>query len=224
MSVANHLDLSPADYDRRIRGLIPLYDELIGQAAAALQLAPRRPKRLVDLGIGTGALTKACLAVSPGAQVHGIDIDASMMAMLPARLGRKVSQVTISHGDFAAAAIPRCDAIVASYSLHHIRTEREKLAFFQRCYAALPEGGILVSGDCVPAAIPSAFAADLEVWYRHLAATFGMAKGKRVYASWANEDTYMPLNVETKLLERAGFSVEIPWRRSPFAVIAAIKN
>jgi hypothetical protein len=33
MSVASHLDVSPAKYDARIRSLIPLYDELIAEVA-----------------------------------------------------------------------------------------------------------------------------------------------------------------------------------------------
>jgi hypothetical protein len=42
MSVASHLNVSPADYDVKIRALIPLYDELIPEAAAALRLAAGR--------------------------------------------------------------------------------------------------------------------------------------------------------------------------------------
>lgn len=224
MSVATHLNITPAQYDDQIRTLIPLYDELISEAAKALQLASRRIESIVDLGVGTGALADACLRVVPKASVWGIDADDSMAAMVPARLGRKRKQVELAHGDFTATELPACDAMVASYALHHIRTPQAKQKFYRRCFAALRPGGVLINGDCAPAAAPMAFARDLEVWFTHLGKTFGRAKGKRVYESWADEDTYMPLTAETRMLERAGFRVEVPWRRSPFAVIVGIKD
>jgi hypothetical protein len=35
---------------------------------------------------------------------------------------------------------------------------------------------------------------------------------------------YVPLADEIRLLERAGFAVDVPWRRSPFAVIVASRQ
>ncbi len=128
-------------------------------------------------------------------------------------------------GSFLDVDLPRCDAIVATYALHHIRHRRDKQQFYRRCHAALRPGGILISGDCMPASTPGGFARDLEVWFSHLTATFGSrAKAKRVYRSWAAEDVYVPLAEETRMLERAGFAVDVPWRRSPFAVIVGLKS
>ena len=220
MSVSSHLAVSPAEYDARIRSMIPLYDELIGEVARALDQAARSVRTIVDLGIGTGALARACLDHLPGARVWGIDADEDMMVVAHKRLRRQSQRVTMTTGSFLDAVLPTCDAIVASYSLHHVKTVRAKLAFYRRCHRALRPGGVLINGDCAPASTPGGFARDLDVWFTHLAKTFGgRAKGKRVYESWANEDVYVPLAVEIRLLQRAGFAVDVPWRRSPFAVI-----
>jgi tRNA (cmo5U34)-methyltransferase len=220
MSVAAHLAVSPAKYDTRIRSLIPLYDELIAEAARALGHAARPVRTVVDLGIGTGALARACLDRAPGARIWGIDADPDMMAIARTRLGRLSRRVTMTTGNFLDEALPSCDAIVASYALHHIRTTREKLTFYRRCYRALRRGGVLINGDCAPASTPRGFARDLDVWFAHLGKSFGgRAQGRRVYESWADEDTYLPLAEEIRLLQRAGFAVDVPWRRSPFAVI-----
>ena len=69
MSVSSHLAVSPAEYDARIRSMIPLYDELIGEVARALDQVARSVRTIVDLGIGTGALARACLDHLPGARV-----------------------------------------------------------------------------------------------------------------------------------------------------------
>jgi SAM-dependent methyltransferase len=225
MSVATHLAISPAKYDARIRSLIPLYDELIAEAARALDHAARPVKTIVDLGIGTGALARACLERAPGARIWGIDADAAMMATARTRLGRLARRVTMTTGSFLDEPLPPCDAMVASYSLHHIRATRAKLAFYRRCYRALRPGGVLINGDCAPASTARGFARDLDVWFTHLGKTFGSrARGRRVYESWADEDTYVPLAEEVRLLQRAGFSVDVPWRRSPFAVIVGARR
>ena len=225
MSVSSHLAISPARYDARIRSLIPLYDELIAEVARAIGHAERPVRIIVDLGIGTGALARACLESAPGARVWGIDADADMMAIARTRLGRLSRRVTMTTGSFLDEALPSCDAIVASYSLHHIRTSRAKLAFYRRCYRALRPGGVLINGDCAPASTPRGFTRDLDLWFSHLAKSFGSrARGRRVYESRADEDTYVPLADELGLFKRAGFAVDVPWRRSPFAVIVGSRR
>jgi SAM-dependent methyltransferase len=235
VSVASHLAVSPSGYDRRIRELIPYYDDLVFEAARSLRLAGRPIRFIVDLGIGTGALARACLmhATSPktrllsGRRPHsvrllGLDEDAAMLAVAAVRLRRWRGRVETRHADFLAAEIPACDAIVATFSLHHIRTRGAKLAFYRRCRKALRPGGILVSGDCMPASNAIVAAADRDEWYAHLARSAGsLAAARRIYASWADEDTYMPLAREVEMLEAAGFAVDITWRRSAFAVIVA---
>ena len=39
--------------------------------------------------------------------------------------------------------------------------------------------------------------------------------------AWSKEDTYVPLEDEIELLERAGFRVQVVWRRGSFAVLRA---
>ena len=224
MSVASHLAVSPAAYDRRIRALIPWYSESLDAAAAALSYAARPLQSIIDLGIGTGALTQRCLRVAVRARVTGIDADAAMMTVAKQRLrGRR--RITLVHADFAAAALPRCDAIVASFALHHIRSPRAKAAFYGRCSHALRRGGVLISADCFPPSSPRAWARDSEQWVSFLAREFGSRReARRVLESWGDEDTYMCLDQETAMLKRAGFTVDMPWRRSPFAVIVGVKD
>jgi len=225
VSVASHLGMSPAAYDRRIRGLIPHYDELIAEAARALGAARRPIRRITDLGIGTGTLTRACLGVAPDARVTGIELDASMSAMAKQRLGRLAARVRMVHGSFLDVELPASDAIIASYSLHHIKSRREKGAFYRKCARALRPGGVLISGDCFPPASAELWARGVDEWVAHLARTFGTrAKARREFESWQDEDTYVPLADEVRLLTDAGFRVDVPWRRSPFAVIAAVKG
>jgi SAM-dependent methyltransferase len=224
MSAASHLAVSPAGYDRRIRQYLPHYNELIAEAARALGYASRRIRLIVDLGVGTAALGLACLETIPGARLVGIDEDPAMLAVAKLRLGRRASRTKLVTGSFLSTPIPACDAIVASYALHHIKSTRAKQAFYARCFRALRPGGVLVSGDCAPASTDRGFEHELDAWLAHMAPSCGGTSGaRRIYRSWGKEDTYLPLAVEQRMLERAGFQVDVPWRRSPFAVIVGVK-
>ena len=224
MSVASHLAVSPAGYDRRIRQYLPFYDELITEAARALGYSLRPVRLIVDLGVGTAALSRACFDQVPTSRIWGIDEDPAMLAVARARLGRRASRATLIEGSFLSTPIPRCDAIVATYALHHIRSARVKQSFYDRCFRALRPGGVLVSGDCAPASTDHGFARELDAWIAHMAPSCGGASGaRRVYRSWGREDTYLPLAMEQRLLSKARLRVDVPWRRSPFAVIVGVK-
>ena len=225
MSVASHLAVSPAKYDARIRSLIPLYDELIAEVARALGHAARPVRTIVDLGIGTGALARACLESAPGARVWGIDADPDMMAIARTRLGRLSRRVTMTT---AVSWTSRCHpAMPSSPATRCITFDRPATSrrSIDVVTARFVPGGVLINGDCAPPSTSRGFARDLDVWFTHLAKTFGSrTRGRRVYESWADEDVYVPLADEIRLLERAGFAVDVAWRRSPFAVIVASRQ
>ena len=96
MGVAAHLGIRLADYDARIRTFIPDYEEMLDVAAAAI---PARARTLVDLGIGTGALSARCLRTAPRARVVGIDVDPEILTLAARRLreDRKSTRLNSSH-------------------------------------------------------------------------------------------------------------------------------
>ena len=217
MSVAQHLGIDLADYDARIRTFIPDYDEMLDVAAAAI---PHGARTIVDLGVGTGALAARCLAAAPRARVSGIDLDPDILAMASRRLGRRA---TFAAGSFLRTELPRCDAAVSSFALHHVRTRAAKGALYQRLHAALRPGGLLLSVDCQPATDPALRRAQLDAWVAHLRRAYSPVRAARLLEAWSGEDVYVPLDAELELLHRSGFRVEILWRRGAFAVLRAAR-
>ncbi len=222
MSVAAHLGIDLREYDARIRTFIPGYEALLGAAAAALQTSARtRAPLVVDLGIGTGALSAACLARLPRARVIGVDEDPDILAAARARLGGALTGTV--HGSFERAALPRCDAVVASLALHHIPTPARRLRLFRRIHAALRPGGALVSADCHPASNDRIAAVDRRAWLAHLEHAYTTVEARRYLRAWSREDYYTTLAAETILLRRAGFTVDVVLRTGSFAVVAAFR-
>ena len=163
MSVAQHLQIKLSEYDRRIRTFIPNYEEMLNTAAGVLQIIKKENPAVLDLGIGTGALSARCLKVKPEAVVHAIDGDADILAMARKRLA-KISQTAHEFvvGDFTKAALPKCDAVVASLALHHIPRRAAKQKLYARCYAALRSGGVLINADSCLASHPRVAAQDMK--------------------------------------------------------------
>ncbi len=120
MSVAAHLGVHLTEYDARIRTFIPDYAEMLDVASAAV---PASARTIVDLGTGTGAPAARCLARRPRARIVGIDADPGIAALAAQRLG---DRARVGIGSFLRVPIPRCDAIFASFALHHVRTRLAK--------------------------------------------------------------------------------------------------
>ena len=217
MSVAAHLGISLTEYDQRIRTFIPHYEEMLDAAAAALDPHTRV---IVDLGIGTGALSARCLGTVPRARTVGIDEDAAVLSMAKRRLGRKATLIT---GNLESASLPRCHAVVASFALHHIRTKIAKARLYRRVLKALRPQGVLINADCCPALDPTLAEKGWLAWRAHLRSNYSPAQAAAYFRAWAREDVYFPLNVERHMLKTAGFDVDVAWRRNAFAVLVARK-
>lgn len=217
MSVATHLGIDIAEYDARIRTFIPRYEEMLQVAADTA--AAVRPRTVVELGIGTGALAARVLAARRGVRLVGIDADEAMLEAARLRLAGRRPQ--LRQGDFVRTSIPRCDAIVASFALHHVTTVARKRALYRRLRTALGRRGRFVSADCHPSPLPARAAAGHRAWKDHLAATYGAPDAARYLRAWAKEDVYTPLDVELRALGAAGFDADVVWRDGAFAVIAA---
>lgn len=221
MSVASHLGIRVRDYDRRIRTFIPHYEAMLDAAAATVAATGRPAPLILDLGIGSGALAASCLSAVPRAQIIGIDEDESMLALAHKRLGAHVMTLT---GNVLSTPFPRCDAITASFSLHHIATRRQKARLYAKCFAALKPGGLFVNADCALASDPALQKLGRDAWHSHLRRAYTTAHATTFLRAWGKEDTYFTLEAERELMHSAGFSVDVVWRHDAFAVVAGFRR
>jgi tRNA (cmo5U34)-methyltransferase len=213
MGVATHLGIDLAEYDARIRTFIPHYEEMLDVAASVID---PRSRTIVDLGIGTGALSQRCLRSAPSARIVGIDSDADMLKAAAERLPRSAAFTCVS---FLRARIPRCDALVASFALHHVRTTSSKAKLYTRLAAAIQPSGQIVNVDCQPAGDRKIAQQQFAAWRAHLMGSYSAPEADNYLAAWSLEDVYVPLEEEISLMGKAGFNVEVLWRKDAFAVL-----
>ncbi len=173
----NGFDLWADGYDRSVGlsdedGTYPFagYRELLNRIYGGVLAAGA--KRILDIGFGTGTLTAKLY--EQGCEIHGQDFSERMIGI--AR--EKMPDAKLYQGDFSRGLVPelrwlRYDAIVATYSLHHL-TDGEKVTFLKSLRQLLEEGGCIYIGD-----VAFASRADLE------------ACRERFSDEWDEEEIYL---------------------------------
>jgi SAM-dependent methyltransferase len=122
-------------------------------------------------------------------------------------------------GDFFDA-LPACDAVVASLSLHHVAEPAKKGELYRRIRRALRPGGMLVIGDCELHPDGAGEQRNRAEWSAHMQ-RHGLTEAEALaaFATWNAEDHYLPLTDELRLLGEAGFArPDVWWRRGPCAI------
>ena len=102
-------------------------------------------RSVLDIGFGTGTLTAKLY--ERGLRVYGQDFSARMIQLAQA----KMPEALLVQGDFAqglAEPVKNCtyDAIIATYSLHHL-DDAQKVQFLRSLLPLVNDGGCILIGD-----------------------------------------------------------------------------
>jgi tRNA (cmo5U34)-methyltransferase len=144
-SVGEHFDAWASHYDAEIRAQVPRYDEIHDSVVGLLSLRP--PRRVLDLGVGTGTTSLRILEAIPTAQVVGLDVSNEMLGQATQRLRAHLDRVQLRTADIASPDIDGLfDAIVSVLAVHHLWAD-EKRHLFSLLWEHLSPGGILVVAD-----------------------------------------------------------------------------
>jgi tRNA (cmo5U34)-methyltransferase len=137
--VAPQFHTDPDTYLERIRGAFPRYDELQDRAIEAIPFSPRR---VLELGIGTGETTRRLLDRYPDAEVTGLDASPEMVF----RAREMGIEVRLARMEDPLPDGP-WDLVLAVIAVHHLTAE-QKRDLFRR---VREQSRSLVLGDQVKA-------------------------------------------------------------------------
>jgi SAM-dependent methyltransferase len=163
-------------------------------------IGDRRPRRVLDLGTGGGALVADVRSVAPEAEAYGLDISPPLLAAARMRFAGEKGIHFREHD--LAETLPtdhgRFDLILSAWVIHHL-PDRRKQALYREAFDLLEPGGFFCNMDLV--ALPTA-----ELQRRALS----------VFASMDEEDSSdQPAPVDTQLgwLRESGFeNVDCYWK------------
>jgi tRNA (cmo5U34)-methyltransferase len=130
---------SPETYLEEIRAEVPRYDDL---QRAAVDAIPFPPKRVLELGMGTGETTRVLLEAYPDAWVIGLDSSPDMVY----RLREEYDDVQLARMEDPLPDGP-WDLVISVLSVHHLQDEAKRTLFRR----VREQSRALVIGDVVKA-------------------------------------------------------------------------
>jgi tRNA (cmo5U34)-methyltransferase len=216
-------DAHAAAYEAPRRRLIPCFDAFYGTAVDALGLLGRPPRRVLDLGAGTGILAARVAAAHPDAELVLTDGAPAMLDQARAALGPRAELHVADLADPHLPAGP-FDAVVSALAIHHL-DDAGKQALFARVCAALPPGGVFVNAEQVVGPTP-ALDRRYRAWHEAAARALGATDEE-----WAGAQERMRhdrcADVESQLrwLREAGFDgADCLFKDHRFAVLVAVRD
>ena len=138
-------------YDKIRKLIIPCFDELYDITKNLANSKKDKPQ-ILDLGAGTGLLTKYLFEKYPEAEFTLIDLSEEMLKLAKNRFQRYNNFKYIT-ADYLEHDFNSFDIIVSSLSIHHIE-DKEKKKLYKKIYNALNPEGIFLNADQVIGSTP----------------------------------------------------------------------
>ncbi len=109
-------------------------------------LVPKKTKKLLDLGCGTGLELDEIFSLYPDLEVTGIDLSQVMLSKLLKKHNDK--NITLVCGDYFVEELGKneFDCAVSFQTMHHF-SKNKKLSLYEKINASLKEEGIYIECD-----------------------------------------------------------------------------
>ncbi|HDL02191.1 MAG TPA: class I SAM-dependent methyltransferase [candidate division Zixibacteria bacterium] len=148
-AVKKHFEDEAKEFDKIILQLIPYYSEMIDGMVSSIPFERSKIINVIDLGCGTGTVSKQIKDSFPFATITCLDLAENMIEMSKLKLA-DYSGIQYQVGDFRNYKFDDTyDVVVSSLALHHLVTDHDKIEFYQRIYDSLKSNGIFFNADVI---------------------------------------------------------------------------
>ncbi|MFA6914588.1 MAG: class I SAM-dependent methyltransferase [Endomicrobiia bacterium] len=225
-NIKEHFENEAAIFDNIIIKIIPYYIEMIDALLSAISFDKTQKINVLDLGCGTGNLSKRILDKYTNANIVCVDISQNMINIARQKLA-DYKNVEFVVGDIEEIEFKdKYDLVVSSLVLHHLVTDDRKKNFYKRIFNMLNENGIFVNADVVIGT--SKFLQDINIssWIKYMQKS---CSDEEIFSKWLKayeqEDRPSKLIHQIEWLKEIGFhNVDIIWKYYNFAVFTGIKK
>ena len=223
MDIKTQFNLVAEEYDANRRKFIPCFDDYYESTTRFIAAGIREPKRILDLGAGTGLLSYYWYQHFPKAEYVLVDVSEEMLKIARRRFSG-IATVDFQVADYADT-LPEgdFDVIVSALSVHHLENDGKK-KLFARVHEKLPNGGLFVNYDQFCAGQP-----ELDGWFDSYWESQLLRSGLTAHdiALWKERrklDRECSVEQEIEMLRECGFkAVKCVYSCQKFSVIVAIK-
>ncbi len=222
--IKDHFEEISERYDKVILKNIPFYDEFLDTMVSVIPFETDKKLNAIDLGCGTGNLTKRIKQNYPYAKIICIDISPNMLEVAKFKL-KEYQDIKYFVKDFYDLKFEnQYDVVLSSFSLHHLITDEDKINFYQKIYNSLNEGSIFFNLDVVLGSNEHIQNYYMEAWKKYLRKDYSKTEVQTILKQYYYEDSPAKLTDQLKWLENIGFkSVDVIRKYFNFAIYGGIK-
>ena len=222
--VEQFYDQLSSQYSELIAKCVPRYRELIYNM---FHYIPEdfQPKRILDLGCGTGNLTDQMFKNFPEAEIDALDISEDILNESRKRFSN-IPTIRYIQADFKSMHLApgSYDLIMSSIAIHHI-DDPDKIKLYAEVYQALKPGGIFIFADQTRGISDEIYKKNISAWKEE---AFKLGSTQENWDMWMEHqdahDFHTPITWHLEELEKAGFNeTDILWKFLLWAVIWARK-
>ena len=224
-SVEQFYNAVSKDYNKFIHHAVPRYPEMLW---AIFQYIPKdlKPKRILELGCGTGNLSELIVKTYPKSEKVLVDISEEVLSHCKNRLEDnnriEYCRADINELDFPVDSF---DLIVSSITIHHLK-HHEKELLFRKAFSWLTNKGVFTYSDQFAGVTKEIYDNHMKLWYQ-FALNSGCTEDEwELWMKHQNEHDYHATAIDQiSWLKKANFnSIDITWRYLLWTVITARKS
>jgi tRNA (cmo5U34)-methyltransferase len=220
-----HFEKEALVFDKMFFKIMPRYQEMMQAVVDAIPFDKNERLEIIDLGCGTGNLSKKISDVYPYACITCIDMAENMLAAARRKLVKN-NHVSFWLGDVRDFNYSdKYDVIVSSMVLHHIEGQ-EKPKFYHKLYNALKEGGVFYTIDIFLSSNSHLQKLYMDKWKKFMQTNgLDMKKVNDMITRHQREDRPVCFEDELKFMHKAGFkNVDVLLKHYNFMVYGGAKK
>ena len=208
-------------YDKHRKCFIPCFDDFYTRAVSLLKNYRNDFTNIVDLGAGTGILTKVIYEMYPNANYTLIDISKDMLKIAKERFNGMDNFNFLEYNYAEDIPVNNCDLICSALSIHHL-DDKEKL--YKNIYSKLNRNGCFINLDQFIAKSEKINNMYNAWWYDYINNSGITQEEKEAWLERKKLDRENTIDETIKLLEKSGFeNVECVYNFMKFGVVIAVK-
>ena len=210
-------------YDNQRRCFIPCFDDFYKTSISLLKYYKNDFEKIVDLGAGTGLLTKEIYELYPNANYLLIDISKDMLKIAEKRFKGLDNFEFLEYNYIEDIPVKSCDLVCSALSIHHLEND-DKENLYKNIYKKLDEKGCFINLDQFIGKTETINNLYNEWWNDFIDRSKITPEAQAAGLERRKLDKENTTAETIKLLKNSGFrTVECVYAFMKFAVIIAIK-
>ena len=221
--IQEQFNLYAEKYDSQRKCFIPCFDDFYKRSVSLLKCYKNNFVNIVDLGAGTGLLTKEIYELYNNAHFTLIDVSKDMLKIAQERFNGLNNFEFIESNYTENILVNNCDLVCSALSIHHLENN-DKGKLYKNIFKKLNDGGCFINLDQFIGASETINNLYNKWWYEYINNSGIGIEEKSRWIERRKLDRENTINETIELLKESGFNkVECIYNFMKFGVIIGIK-